>query len=89
MMQFVKAFSSAGNVRAFLTSRTLFNELLCFEVEMGNFIEAAGRTYRKCLSEGGINLLWGYCTAYSPPHHHEYVVEFKCQKEVPERICWQ
>lgn len=41
MMQFVKAFSSVGNIREFLSSRTLFNELLNFEVEMGNFTEAA------------------------------------------------
>lgn len=41
MMQFVKAFTSAGNVWAFLISRTLFNELLSFEMEMGNFSEAA------------------------------------------------
>jgi hypothetical protein len=41
MMHFVKAFSSVGNVREFLTSRTLFNELLSFEVEKGNFSEAA------------------------------------------------
>ncbi|KAL6607966.1 hypothetical protein ACP70R_041029 [Stipagrostis hirtigluma subsp. patula] len=41
MMQFVKALKMMDEVRAFLFSRTLFNELLLFEMEMGNFIEAA------------------------------------------------
>ncbi|TKW14788.1 hypothetical protein SEVIR_5G190200v4 [Setaria viridis] len=42
MMKFVKVFGSVDNVWEFLTSRTLFNEFLSFEVEMGNFSEAAG-----------------------------------------------
>lgn len=54
MMQFVKAFSSVGNVRAFLISRTLFNELLSFEMEMGNFSEAAD-TAEHSLNVGGYN----------------------------------
>ncbi|KAM3389467.1 hypothetical protein ACQJBY_011549 [Aegilops geniculata] len=42
MMPFVKAFSSMDHVRAFLNSRNLVDELLSLEMEMGNFLEAAG-----------------------------------------------
>uniref|UniRef100_N1QYH3 Putative ATP-dependent helicase n=1 Tax=Aegilops tauschii TaxID=37682 RepID=N1QYH3_AEGTA len=42
MMPFVKAFSSMDDVRAFLNSRNLVDELLSLEMEMGNFLEAAG-----------------------------------------------
>uniref|UniRef100_M8CF09 Putative ATP-dependent helicase n=1 Tax=Aegilops tauschii TaxID=37682 RepID=M8CF09_AEGTA len=42
MMPFVKAFSSMDYVRAFLNSRNLVDELLSLEMEMGNFLEAAG-----------------------------------------------
>ncbi|KAI5011133.1 hypothetical protein ZWY2020_013270 [Hordeum vulgare] len=42
MMPFVKAFSSMDHVRAFLNSRNLVDELWSLEMEMGNFLEAAG-----------------------------------------------
>ena len=42
MMPFVKAFSSMDHVRTFLNSRNLVDELLSLEMEMGNFLEAAG-----------------------------------------------
>lgn len=42
MMPFVKAFNSMDHVRAFLKSRNLLDELLSIELEMGNFLEAAG-----------------------------------------------
>ncbi|KAE8792315.1 Lupus brain antigen 1-like protein [Hordeum vulgare] len=42
MMPFVKAFSSMDHVRTFLNSRDLVDELLSLEMEMGNFLEAAG-----------------------------------------------
>ncbi|KAF7073491.1 hypothetical protein CFC21_078464 [Triticum aestivum] len=42
MMPFVKAFSSMDHVRVFLNSRNLIDELLSLEMEMGNFLEAAG-----------------------------------------------
>ncbi|CAL4963344.1 unnamed protein product [Urochloa decumbens] len=55
MMQFVKAFSSVANVQAFLTSRTLFNELLSYEVEMNTFSEAAERIGSVFVREDTIN----------------------------------
>ncbi|XP_072151284.1 LOW QUALITY PROTEIN: uncharacterized protein [Setaria viridis] len=42
MMPFVKAFNSMDHVRAFLNSRNLLDELLSIEMEMDNFLEAAG-----------------------------------------------
>ncbi|KAM3369930.1 hypothetical protein ACQJBY_017667 [Aegilops geniculata] len=42
MMPFVKAFSSTDHVHAFLKSRNLLDELFSLEMEMCNFIEAAG-----------------------------------------------
>ncbi|KAF0892282.1 hypothetical protein E2562_014852 [Oryza meyeriana var. granulata] len=42
MMPFVKAFSSMNHVRAFLYSKNLVDELLSIEMDMGNFVEAAG-----------------------------------------------
>ncbi|KAF7010863.1 hypothetical protein CFC21_025231 [Triticum aestivum] len=47
MMNFVKAFSSMDHVRAFLKSRNLVDELLCLEMEKGNFLEAAGMARHK------------------------------------------
>jgi hypothetical protein len=42
MMPFVKAFNSIDHVRVFLSSRNLLDELLSIEMEMDNFVEAAG-----------------------------------------------
>uniref|UniRef100_J3M115 UvrD-like helicase ATP-binding domain-containing protein n=1 Tax=Oryza brachyantha TaxID=4533 RepID=J3M115_ORYBR len=42
MMPFVKSFSSMNHVRAFLHSKNLLDELLSLEMDMGNFVEAAG-----------------------------------------------
>ncbi|CAO2036355.1 unnamed protein product [Urochloa humidicola] len=42
MMPFVKAFDSMDHVRAFLNSRNLLDELLSVEMEMDNYLEAAG-----------------------------------------------
>ncbi|CAL5025640.1 unnamed protein product [Urochloa decumbens] len=42
MMPFVKAFNSMDHVRAFLNSRNLLDELLSIEMEMDNFLDAAG-----------------------------------------------
>ncbi|KAF8651806.1 hypothetical protein HU200_063328 [Digitaria exilis] len=57
MMPFVKAFKSMDHVRAFLNSRNLLDELLSIEMEMDNFLEAAGIAKIKgdCLLE--VNML--------------------------------
>jgi hypothetical protein len=47
MMPYVKDFDSMDHIRAFLNSRNLLDELLSIEMEMGNFLEAAGIAERK------------------------------------------
>ncbi|ONM14317.1 P-loop containing nucleoside triphosphate hydrolase superfamily protein [Zea mays] len=47
MMPYVKAFNNVDHIRAFLSSRNLLDELLSIEMEMGNFLEAAGIAQRK------------------------------------------
>jgi len=47
MMPYVKDFNSMDHIRAFLNSRNLLDELLSIEMEMGNFLEAAGIAERK------------------------------------------
>uniref|UniRef100_A0A0E0H5G8 UvrD-like helicase ATP-binding domain-containing protein n=1 Tax=Oryza nivara TaxID=4536 RepID=A0A0E0H5G8_ORYNI len=42
MMPFVKSFSSMDHIRVFLNSKNLVDELLSVEMDMGNFVEAAG-----------------------------------------------